>query len=746
VNYFEGKLTKKPTTLNYAQRQKLLSSVFFTPNSYICVKHTKMQSFSKSVILSFLLMCFTFNTLNVKAENEIQKQNQRKSRLENPASDTIKVNELFELGYQFINGPSDSLLFYFEKALKIIQNNLVEIEENEGSNRELITTYRNFEIRALIEFGIEYFYKNEYSKAIGYFNNALEVAKVVGNSVLISECMSEIGIVYKNQGDYNQALNYYNQALKLAKQSTDTSWIASCQINIGNVYKEKGFLNIAQKHYLEALKIMETLGENRRIAACYQNIGDIYNKQLDYDKALEYFNKSLELASEENDKVRQISIYLNTGDVHIKTGQYKTARSFLQKAILLYDETGYQHERDFCNILMGNSWLNEGDHYKAIEYYEKALEISQLKNDKTSIAEIEGNLGQTYFYLQDYQKALELFTSSLETAEGNGSLELMIKAKSNISNIYKILNQPHLALQYFREYSLLKDSLFNAEKYKAIKEMEVKYESEKNEQQLDFLTEKNEIQDLKLSRRNRMLFALIAIIALLILVGFLLRKQNLLKSKHNAIELEQRLLRSQMNPHFIFNSLIAIQSYIYKKEPVAAGDYLAKFAELVRLILENSRVEYVSLKKEIETLENYLELQSLRFEKKFDFSVELLNNIEPENTMLPPMFAQPFIENAIEHGLRHKPGKGNLKLVYSVIKNCCIKITIEDDGIGREKAGEIKKREQHRSLALDITKERLTILSKKHKYKFLLKIIDLKDESGQPSGTKVEIMLPYKLI
>jgi len=704
-----------------------------------------MQSFLKTFIRILFLVLISIGIM--KAQNQSDDTNiQNQTAATNQADDTTKVNELFKSGYQFIDGPSDSLIFYFDKALQIIRKNIAEIEANKNPNLGLLKTYHNLETRALIEFGIEYFYRNEYDNALEYFNQALEIAQLIDDAELISECISEIGIVYKNQGDYDQALNYYNEALELAKQSTDTSWIASCQINIGNVYKEKGFLIIAQKYYTDALVIMETLGQHRRIAACYQNIGEIYGKQLDYQKALNYFGKALDLAKITNDKVREISIYLNIGDINIKTGLYNEARSFLEKAIHLYDETGYEHERDNCYKLMGDSWLNEMDFNKAIDYYEQALEISQLKNDKTSFAEIEGNLGMAYLKLNNFPKALGLFISSLQAAENQSSLELIIKANLNLADIYEIMGQPQQAIQFYKVHSRLKDSLFNAEKYKAIKEMEVKYESEKKEQQLTILTEKSEIQQLKISRRNRMLFASLAGIILVLLIGYLWYKQIRLKSKHKAIELEQRLLRSQMNPHFIFNSLIAIQSYIYKKEPVVAGDYLAKFAELVRLILENSREEFVSLKKETETLNTYLELQLLRFENKFDYSIEMTNQLESENTMVPPMFAQPFIENAIEHGLRNKPEKGNLKIVYSIKNNCCIEITIEDNGIGREKAGEIEKRKQHRSLALNITRERLKVLSKKHKYKFLYEIEDLISKNGLASGTKVTILLPFKLI
>ena len=700
-----------------------------------------MQSFSKKTILTILptIFLFVFQCAYGQKKDGVKSREDMYSLSE----DTVIVNKLFESGYRFIDGPSDSLLFYFEKALSLIQNNLTEVNAI-GQNQELIKAYNKLKTRALIEFGIEYFYRNDYDKALKYFNEALETARFIEDTELISECISEIGIVYKNQGEYKRALEYYNMASELANQLTDTAWMASCQVNIGNVYKEQGFLNIAQKYYLDALKTMESLGENRRIAACYQNIGDTYQRQRDYNQALQYFKNALLLSENDNDKVREISIYLNISDVYIQLERFNKARELLHKTLNLYAETGYKLELDNCYILLGDTWFFEGIFNKAIDYYQQALQIARQKDDQPGIAKIEGKLGTAFLQLQDFKKALELLENSAEIAKNQGSLELLINTKFNLSELYETLGQHQLSFQYYKQYSQLKDSLFNAEKYRALKEMEVKYESEKKEQQLALLTQANEVQQLKLSRRNRLLFGSLAGIILLLLIGYLLYNQYRLKSKHKAIELEQRLFRSQMNPHFIFNSLIAIQSYIYKKEPVVAGDYLARFAELVRLILENSREEFVSLKKEFETLNAYLELQQLRFDNKFDYSLKLANYKEEESLFIPPMFAQPFIENSIEHGLRHKIGKGQIEIVYSVKDKNCIEIVVIDNGIGREKAKKLAKK-KHRSLALNISQERLNMLSKKYKYKFSLEVIDLKDEKNKAQGTKVKLLIPYKL-
>jgi len=200
-----------------------------------------------------------------------------------------------------------------------------------------------------------------------------------------------------------------------------------------------------------------------------------------------------------------------------------------------------------------------------------------------------------------------------------------------------------------------------------------------------------------------------------------------------------------MNPHFIFNSLIAIQSYIYKKDLIEAGDYLAKFANLVRLILENSRSEFILFEKEINTLELYFELQLLRFENKFTYTIEIDKNLETGNISIPPMLAQPIIENAIEHGLRHKKQGGFIHIRFNK-KDDSILFKVEDNGVGRLKASELKKLKKNKSMAISIIKERLTILSKKFKKEFNMEITDLKENTGTPGGTKVTFSMPCKIL
>ncbi|MCB2219780.1 MAG: tetratricopeptide repeat protein [Bacteroidetes bacterium] len=694
------------------------------------------------------LVKFLLLGILIVISNAIQANSEKDSLLtvfKSADHDTVRIMALFGLGNLYIDGPSDSLLHYYDRALKITRANLDRLEKERIFAGPEFDAYKNFEVRAVIEFGIEYFFRSDYDKALQYYFEALKIARQIGDPGLLSECLSEIGIVYKNQGRFELALDYYARSLAYAEQTMDTSWIASSKVNLGNVYKEQGYLTLALKYYLEALSTLEPLGHDRRIAACYQNIGDIYHKQHDFNKALEYYSRALSLAKNSNDLVRETTCYMNIGYVYAGLNAFQEARNFYDKALDLFDKSGYSHEKDDCFILIGDTYMGEDDAKTAAGYYQKALELSQSEGDLSRQSESLIKLGQIRAKEKQYSEGIKLTHNGLQMAKQVGALDLQVEAYKTLSDVYDHQGQFDQSLKQFRIYADLKDSLFSVEKYRTIAEMEMKYETEKKEAQLALLEEQSEVQELRLSRRNRMMYTTGAVAALLLVIGYISFRNYRLRSRQKAITLEQQLMRSQMNPHFIFNSLIAIQSYIYKQDPVKAGDFLAKFADLVRITLENSRVEFVLLEKELRMLNAYLELQSLRYDGKFDFSIKLDETIDPAETLIPPMMAQPFIENAIEHGLRHKKERGSLKIEFAA-NGQSIKCTISDDGVGREKAKEMEAKKGHQSMATGITRERLANFSKKFRQKFILQIEDLISQTGDAGGTLVVLELPIKSI
>ena len=180
-----------------------------------------------------------------------------------------------------------------------------------------------------------------------------------------------------------------------------------------------------------------------------------------------------------------------------------------------------------------------------------------------------------------------------------------------------------------------------------------------------------------------------------------------------------------------------------EKDARTASRYLSRFASLVRSILDDSTQEFISIEKEISTIENYLELQKVRFADKFDYHIDIDTGIDIDTVMVPPMLAQPFIENSIEHGFKNKAGKGNLRVSFKMNGGCLV-LEIEDDGIGREKAQEalMQHDKGHKSLATIITRERIAALNRRSKNKITLEIIDLTDDEGKARGTRVVIRIP----
>jgi len=211
-------------------------------------------------------------------------------------------------------------------------------------------------------------------------------------------------------------------------------------------------------------------------------------------------------------------------------------------------------------------------------------------------------------------------------------------------------------------------------------EMTAKYDSEKKIIENKSLIQKNKIQALSISNNRYLIFGLIGFFILLFFVGILIFRQNKIKAQQLAMQFEQKLLRTQMNPHFIFNSLASIESFIYEHEPKIAGVYLSKFSRLMRLILENSASEFITLDKEIEILNYYLSLQKMRLDDQLDYTIEFDKTIIPEEVLIPPMLLQPFIENAIEHGFRGSKSRGEVSILFEIIQSN-LHVTIRDNGI-----------------------------------------------------------------
>jgi LytS/YehU family sensor histidine kinase len=222
-------------------------------------------------------------------------------------------------------------------------------------------------------------------------------------------------------------------------------------------------------------------------------------------------------------------------------------------------------------------------------------------------------------------------------------------------------------------------------------------------------------------------------------------KIETLENKQKMTESRLQSLRLQMNPHFLFNALNSIQQMILANEEMVATRYLSKFSKLLRMILVHSDKEYVSLKEELEILHLYIELESIRFKDSFKYSIECDDQIDIDEIRLPTLLIQPFVENAIWHGLMHKEGNRLLQVKFSE-QHDCIHCVIEDNGIGREKSREATlatgQGKKHTSKGIQVSMERLKAMNNGNGKEGELQIFDLKDENGNARGTRVEIIFP----
>jgi LytS/YehU family sensor histidine kinase len=289
-------------------------------------------------------------------------------------------------------------------------------------------------------------------------------------------------------------------------------------------------------------------------------------------------------------------------------------------------------------------------------------------------------------------------------------------------------------------------------------------EREQAQLKIDLLNRQKLLQEEEIKRTsNEKTFLLIGVIVITLLFimlarNILLKKSNAeqmrqiaenelniqkLQSKKMLSELEMQVLRSQMNPHFIFNSLNSIDRFILQNNKAAATAYLSKFSRLVRMILQNSQNELISIEQELESLKLYLELEWLRFDGRFNYSINIDKRVDLSMLKVPPLIIQPFVENAIWHGLMPKETKGKVAIELS-LANDFIHVKITDDGVGRNKlqATQNHQTNSHRSMGVSITSQRIKMLYTSAVQISPVNIVDLINENGSPAGTEVNIQIP----
>ncbi|MBN1186026.1 MAG: tetratricopeptide repeat protein [Bacteroidales bacterium] len=584
------------------------------------------------------------------------------------------------------------------------------------------------------------YYNNNTDSAMFYYQAALQIMSDLNDKTGIGKVYNTIGMVYDIKGDYTAANEYYHKAYNISQEVHDTINIAATLNNIGILHYFQGDYNTALEYLQKSMKIEEKTGNLSGVLYSLNNIGSIYQETGEFLEATKCYQEVLYRCTEINDLPGMAQACLNLGTLHNIDGDYLKAIKFLNKALKHYNQLGDMHSVALTYITLGESYKGQKDYDIALQNLTLAYDLETKLGDQFSLAKLLKSIGDIYVAKNQIDRALIYYNESNIIAVMIGYRSQLVENYKALSDLYKNLNLYEEALHYYTLSSEVRDSIINAESQKKIAELRTIYDTEKKQRRIETLETENELKELRIGRARYLTLSLIVLILFIVGLGYLFLRQNRLKSRQANMELEQKLFRLQMNPHFIFNSVSAIQSYIMKNEPLEASSYLSNFAKLMRLMLQNSREEIIPLELEIETLRYYLDLQKLRLRDKMNYTLLVDEEIDTSEVGIPPMLAQPFIENSIEHGIMKKEKGGNINISITET-NGLLLLEVEDDGPGRNN-GENTHTKGHLSMSTHIADERLRLLERKYKRRAAMEYIDLKDNDGKPIGTKVNITIP----
>ncbi len=589
------------------------------------------------------------------------------------------------------------------------------------SDLRLKDLYKSLQIHHNQEVLLQYhlisgFVRNQlykYENSIEHYSAAVELLDELGNVKDKIDAYVDFSGTYNNLRDKKSAEKWLDKANELLIAFPAPKLLSRIHCRYGYINLHLHDFPEATEAFLEAEKVLTrhvkelTTKDYYFLALVYSGLGKIYEQSNDWEKSTKAFKNAVRICENFNINTRISWHYLHLGNAYMSLGDIKNAEHYFKKAIKDKNDLNFQAKASaFGNL--GYLFLNEGKHNKALDLFDQAEKLyrENAEEDHANLASIDLWRGNVFEDLDKDKKALKLYHIAYQHAR----IARDFKQLCGITKAISLLHAKHESFKAAYETQLLYEEMleqYHQEvKQKRLVEMEVRYEAEKK---------KKESEQLQLV----------------------------------ATKLQLQALRAQMNPHFMNNALNSILDYMEAGDSAKASGFLSQFAKLMRTNLKYSSVELISLEDEIEFLEDYLHLNAkLRFEGKMDYKISVDDEIEEDIFGVPTMLAQPFIENAIEHGIR-SINNGFISVEFISIDDNTIKCIIEDNGIGRKAASKSNNSKKHndKSRGIEITKQRLQILHNSEKKSGLIQIIDLVDKkTANALGTRVELIIPIKIL
>jgi len=562
---------------------------------------------------------------------------------------------------QILSASNDSLSHYIEKSKNLIHSGIISVS-----------------IEDIVNCGLSCYQRGEVKSARDFFEIAKDKFIDINDSIEIGRMQSNIAVTFELEGKYDLAVENYHQALDIFIKMKDKKSESMVYNNLGVVFQEMNEKEKALKYHKLALKSKQSLLDTLGAASSYNNLGVLYEENINQtDSALYYYHKSLAIYRLLDIDSYEAQTLSNIASIYIQTNK-------ISEAIEILSDAAKQAEQIDNKLLKSRIYKNAA--------------LAHLKSNKLTEAE-------------NYIK------KGLAISQSQNILNQEIELLSIKAELHEKKQEYKICIATLHKKEQLKDSLQNTKLTEAISKQEVLFDTKQKVQKIKIAEQALMFSEFELKQQKDILFLTVFSFLLIAFIVLLLIYRSRLKAKNRQIALENKMLRSQMNPHFMFNALGAIQNYILQHDSMESMVYLLDFSKLMRNILDASRAEEISIEKEKEILTSYLKLQQLRFSNKFEYKIIIDDEIDAENTTIPPMLLQPFIENAIEHGMRKLPKdkQGFIQLSITKTENG-IRLQISDNGPGFSTKQATEKPE-HISHAINITKERIRAINHDKNFK-----------------------------
>jgi len=505
------------------------------------------------------------------------------------------------------------------------------------------------------------------------------------------------------------------------------------------IYDTLASVVIVNKTFVAEQPVTATLIRVDDAYAALMYVGTVYNQLEEYNKAISFYQRSWKLATKKSDLFTQALLLNYMGQAYRNLSAYDSSIVYYQKTVEMAHSINYTELSISALINIGTNYLYKGDTVTGLDYLYRSVNENKEHQLKENLAESYFNLGKVLFAKHKPDSAVWYAEQAEKLAATLGFSNSQKQVEFLLSKVYESKGDFKKALLSFRKFIELRDSSTSNEAYRDALDKEFEYQAEKKELLAKAAQEKKDIQAQE--QRNKLIISLIAMAAITVLGGslfFVNRKRKEYKFRRNIAESEMKALRAQMNPHFMFNSLNAIQQMVLNNDNDNAFNYLDTYSKLTRKILENSEKKWITVDDEKKFLELYLKIESLRFDDAFHYEIKVGEGVSVHYDRVPAMIMQPYIENAIKHGLFAKESDRRLLVSFTKANHQYLEIIVEDNGVGRQAAAELKSA-GHQSMAMNITEKRLQLLDNNNESS--VSIQDLTDASGNATGTRVVIKI-----